>query len=380
MAGDAPQTEIDALLAAAMRGEAGDWSARLDPALGIQRILYHGIAGLIVEQACAAANWPAALIEPVRAQAIAQAMWEIQHKARLAELLVAFAEAGMTALLLKGSALAYDLYAAPAARARGDSDVLVAAIDLAEARRILDRLGFARDSGLSVADDLALQEVWSARDDATWHHIDLHWQLLNAPALAGVLPFDRCADGAITLPRLGPGAMAMRHVATLLHTCIHRAMHITAPYFVDGRTYYGGDRLIWANDIHLLASSLSEAEWDAFAAAAVEQSVAEVALDGLDVARTALGTRVPAHVRSQLGEARGEAASAYLLSAGQARRSWSDLRAIPGLRRKLAYAAARLVPSASFMRSKYPALGDRPLVALYARRMIDLVRRRPAES
>ena len=380
MAGDSPHTEIDALLAAVMRGEAVEWPARLDPALGVERILYHGIAGLIVEQGRAVANWPAALIDPVRAQAIAQAMWEIRHKARLAALLAAFAEAGMTALLLKGSALAYDLYAAPAARARGDSDVLVAAADLAWARRILGQLGFARDSKLAVADDLALQEVWSAPDDTNWHHIDLHWQLLNAPALAGVLPFDRCADGAMALPRLGPGAMGMGHVATLLHTCIHRAMHITAPYFVDGGTYYGGDRLIWANDIHSLAASLSEAEWDAFAAAAVEQGVAEVALNGLDMASTALGTLVPAHVRSQLGEARGEAASTYLLSAGQARRSWSDLRAIPGVRRKLAFAAARLVPPASFMRSKYPAMHDRPLVALYARRMVDLLRHRPAQS
>ena len=377
MAGDAPQTEIDALLAAVMRGEAVEWPASVDPALGVERILYHGIAGLIVEQALAVANWPAALTEPVRAQAIAQAMWEIRHKARLAELLAAFAEAGMTALLLKGSALAYDLYTAPAARARGDSDVLVAAADLAGARRILDQLGFARGLELAVADDLALQEVWGAPDGANWHHIDLHWQLLNAPALAGVLPFDQCVDDAIVLPRIGPGAMAMGHVATLLHTCIHRAMHITAPYFVDGVTYYGGDRLIWANDIRLLAASLSEAEWTVFAAAAVEQGVAEVALNGLDIACTALGTQVPAHVRGQLGEARGEAASAYLLSAGQARRSWSDLRAIPGVRRKLAYAAARILPAASFMRSKYPGMAGRPLAALYVRRMIDLIRRRP---
>ena len=380
MAGDTPHTEIDGLLATVMRGAVVEWPARLDPALGVERILYHGIAGLIVEQARAAAHWPAALIEPVRAQAIAQAMWEIRHKARLAELLAAFAGAGMTALLLKGSALAYDLYAAPAARARGDSDVLVAADVLAGARCILGQLGFARDPEPAVADDLALQEAWSAPDGTNWHHIDLHWQLLNAPALAEVLPFDQCADGGMALPRLGPGALAMGHVATLLHTCIHRAMHITAPYFVDGRTYYGGDRLIWANDIHLLAASLSDAEWDIFAAAAVEQGVAEVALNGLDMASTALGTQVPEHVRSQLGEARGEEASAYLLSAGQARRSWSDLRAIPGVRRKLAFAAARLVPPASFMRSKYPDMGDRPLVALYARRMINLLRRRPAQS
>ena len=376
MTGNAPHVGIDALLAATLRGVAVDWPTRLDPQRVVERILYHGIAGLIVAQADAVSTWPATLIEAVRAQAIAQAMWEIQHKARLAQLLAAMDAAGVAALLLKGSALAYDLYAAPAARSRGDSDVLVAASDLAEARRTLKQLGFKRDVGAAVADDLALQEVWSASDGPNWHHIDLHWQLLNAPALAGVLPFDQCAAGAIALPRLGLGAMAMRHVVILLHTCIHRAMHITAPYFVDGVTYYGGDRLIWANDIHLLAESLSELQWDEFADAAVEQGVAEVALNGLDVASEALGTLVPPRVREQLGQARGEAASAYLLSAGQARRSWSDLRAFPGVRRKLAYAAARALPPASFMRGKYPTMTDSPLVALHARRMIDLLRKR----
>ena len=375
----ADETAIDELLAAALRGETSAWPEAWPPALGIERVLYHGIAGLIAERGREVADWPSDLTEPVRAQAIAQAMWEMRHKPLLADLLAAFAEAGISALLLKGSALAYDLYPAPAARSRGDSDVLVAPADLEQARLVLGRLGFVRASDDDIAvDGLALQEVWSAPGDGgAWHHIDLHWQLLNAPALARVMSFDVCAEAPLALPRLSPVAIAMSRVATLVHTSIHRAMHITSPYFVDGVTYYGGDRLIWANDIDLLAGALCDEEWRAFSALAVRQGVAAVSLDGLRMAQRSLGTEIPRPVLDALGAAGDEPASAYLLGSGQAERAWRDLRAIRGLTRKLAYLAARALPSASFMRAKYPELERSPLALLHARRMVDLIRPRP---
>ena len=377
MAGDGPQNKIDALLAAVLRRETPAWPTDGEPALAVERILYHGIAGLIIERARDLPAWPSEVMAPVHDQAIAQAMWEMRHKPLLAGLLAALADAGVVALLLKGSALAYDLYPEPSARSRGDSDILIAPDDLAETRRLLGQLGFKLAENDVAGDDLALQEVWIA-PGAMPHHIDLHWQLLNAPALAGVMAFDDCAADPLALPRLGPRAMAMNRVATLLHTCVHRAMHITTPYFVDGVTYHGGDRLIWANDIALLASALSEAEWAGFVSTTLGQGVAAVALDGLDIANRRLGAQIPPEVRQCLGEAKREAASDYLLRSGQAGRSWSDLRSIPGFRGKIAYATGRTLPSASFMRSKYPDMVARPLVALYARRVIELLRPRPS--
>ena len=190
MAGDGQPNEMDALLAAVLRGEAPAWPAGGEAALAVERILYHGIAGLITAQAHELASWPSEVMAPVREQAIAQAMWEMRHKPLLSGLLTALADAGITALLLKGSALAYDLYPEPSARSRGDSDVLIAPGDLADARRVLARLGFDRGSDETASDDLALQETWSITGErGLQHHIDLHWQLLNAPALAGVMEF-----------------------------------------------------------------------------------------------------------------------------------------------------------------------------------------------
>ena len=369
------------LLAAALRGEAPAWPHEADPEHAVERILYHGIAGLIAENAADLTDWPAEVMAPARNQAIAQAMWEIRHKQLLTRLLGAFAKAGITPLLLKGSALAYDLYLAPAARARGDSDLLIAADDLEQARQVLADSGFERGSRELESDELSLQEVWSMTTETNLRHdIDLHWQLLNAPALAGIMQFDDCKANLLRLPKLGPEAVTMSRVWTLLHTCIHRAMHITSPYFVDGLTYYGGDRLIWVKDIDLLSAALSDSEWDAFAASAVRLGVGAVALNGLEMAHRALGTTIPKRVYATLTPVRREPASTYLLTAGQMRRSWADLRATAGWKQKLAYASSRALPSHQFLRSKYPTMNNRPIFALHARRMIELILPRPAST
>lgn len=380
------ERKIDHMLASALRSEAAlwpnDWNRSAEAARVVGRIAYHGIAGLIADRAQHLEKWPDAVLHPVRTQAIALAMWELRHKAVLEILLSAFADEKIVALLLKGTALAYDLYPSAATRARGDSDLLVAPTDLNAARSILAQLGYRcqpLDGG--VADDLTLQEVWSQTwDGGTEHHIDLHWQLLNAPSLRGVLKFSHCASRPIALPRLSADALSMNRVLTLAHTCIHRAMHITSPYFVDGVTYYGGDRLIWANDIHLLAGALSAAEWRDFISLASTQGVAAVCLNGLKTAQRSLATRIPDLVSQALGAVGPEPASAYLLDSHQMGRAWKDLLAIRGWRRKLAYLRSRALPSRAFVRGKYPAMARMPLGLLYACRMVDLIRTRPGQS
>ena len=247
---------------------------------------------------------------------------------------------------------------------------------------MLDRLGYrCQPLEEGISDDLALQEIWTIRPgDGAEHDIDLHWQLLNAPALRGVLEFADCSTEPITLPRLCSDALSMNRVLTLIHTCVHRAMHFTSPYFVDGETYYGGDRLIWVMDIHLLASSLSEPDWRRFAEMASTQGVAAVCLDGLKTSRRLLATEIPGWVIDELGTAENETASAYLLNSQQMGRAWKDMVAMRGWRRKLAYMSSRILPSPSFVRAKYPKMARMPLGLLYARRMVDLVRTRPGRN
>jgi len=380
------ETVIDGLLAAALRGESVFFPTALAE-LGhseavIARINYHGVAGLLCHDSGVMTGWPSEVTTHIRHTAVAQTMWELRHRDLLRILLGQMAGADIPAIVLKGTATAYDLYASPAMRARGDSDLLVDPGDLDRARQILAQYGYERsDSEDAASNEFSLQEVWSRTCDADMdHHIDLHWQLLNSPALARHFPFAECAREKLALPHLGPHAWAMDRVRTLLHTCIHRAINFSSPYFVDGRTYYGGDRLIWLNDIRLLARSFSPAQWTAFCHLAGALGYAAVCLDGLGASRRSLGTPVPASVHATLlrsGSAHGPAA--YLRSR-QLGRAWRDLLSVPGLRSKLAYLRFRSLPSRSFMYDKYPRLAGLPLPLLYARRLADLVRARPTHS
>ena len=373
---------IDTLLAASLRGEPASDLGRADADAMLERITYHGIAGLLRDAPGAMAGWPQEISQRVSKEAVGQAMWELRHRHLLNDLLAGLASAKVVTLLLKGTALAYDLYPSPATRARGDSDLLIDPSALATARRVFEQLGFER-VGVDGehADRFALQEVWSQTcDGAMGHHIDLHWQTLKCPALSDILPVGECIAHRIALPRLGPDAMGLDRVRTLIHTCIHRMLNFTSPYFVGEQTYYGGDRLIWLNDIDLLARALSDAEWRSFVRLAIGAGVAAACLDGLLTTQRHLATPVPACVGEALGAASTRSRAAVYLRARQFGRAWQDLRAIRGVGRKYEYRLARALPSAAFVRDKFPLHAGLPLPLLYARRVFDLFRARPAQS
>ena len=354
------------------------WQCAAAESALVERALYHGIAGLLIEYR--PLGWPPDVVERLRDQALAQAMWEMRHKIVVSQLLTELARERITAIILKGTAFAYDLYPTPATRARGDTDILVDRGDLTRTRLTLAAFGFhLYQDCIGQSDDLRLQETWHfTSTDGTGHDIDLHWQAMNSLALSNALTFADCAANARTLPLLSDKALTMERTTALIHACMHRAGHLTSPYFVDGVTYYGGDRLIWANDIHLLAGALSASEWEVFSANTHERGLAAVGLDGLNFARKSLATVIPADVMEGLAATKPRStASTYLLGSGQAARAFQDFKAAGGLSGKMRYLFQRTLPPARFMRAKYPRMSKRPLALLYIRRVIDLLRERP---
>ncbi len=379
-----PETAaIDNLLARTLAGELSPWPTTwqqpADQQQLMERVNYHGIAGLLFEQPTRLIGWPEQVFAALREQSIARTMWEMRHRIVLGELLDAFSQAAIKPLILKGSAFAYDLYATPASRARGDSDLFIAVQDLSRSREVLAGLGYQLLSDQhEQLEDLSLQELWElSMPDGSCHDIDLHWQALNSLALQNVFDFSDCAAQPLPLPRLHPAAQGLDRPRALLHACLHRAQHISTPYHVDGVTHYGGDRLIWAHDFHLLANSLSPDEWQQLCQLAISSGTAGVCLNGLEIARDRLGTALPVQVIELIRAVPSEPATGYLLGGRQVRRALLDLRAIPGVRRKLRFIRLRLFPSARFLREKYPRMHHAPLLLLHLRRLLDFVRRRP---
>lgn len=375
-----PEPSIEAELAAVLRGEARPWQAAWDRREAIDAVgdaaVYHGVAGLLYAQPAKLRSWPGPLVERLGDHARAQAMWELRHRQLLIELIAALDEAGVRALLMKGTAVAYDLYSEPAARSRGDTDLLVAARDAAAAKAVLAKLGYVGGVLGGVRAEFALQQPWTwTSPDGSRHSIDLHWQVMNAPSLKDLLPFAECYADARPLPRLSPEARTMDRVRLLIHTCLHRAMHCNTPYFVDGVPYFDSGRLIWSYDMHLLAEMFDEEQWRLLGALARDMGVSRPCLDGLRAARASLGTDVPADAMERLEAASGkDRKSSYFVRSRALARVMQDVWAFPGLSVKLRYARARILPDPRFIRAKYPRMARLPLTILYARRLAELVR------
>lgn len=355
-------TEAEALrnmLAAALRG--GPFSD--DPA-SCAAAEYHGLGPLILARSQAGG---------LMVQARARAMWELRHKHIVTRLLAAFDAAGVRALIIKGTALAYDLYDDAARRPRGDTDILVAPADLATARAVLAAQGFAPGLGEDAPEGF-LQEVWQIvpPGGGAAHDIDLHWQAFNSVTLADLIPVDEAMAEAMPLPRLSPQALALSRGQSLLHACAHRAKHIHSPYFVGGEAHYGGDRLIWLCDIDRLARALTAAEWALLATRAEARGIAPVCVQAFDEAAQLLDTPLPGEVMARLRAASGGPLTQYLLGKGRMGRAVSDLRA-SGMRTWRPFLRTRLFPPAQVVLNQYP--GSRlPVPVLYLRRMLRFLR------
>ena len=167
----------------------------------------------------------------------------------------------------------------------------------------------------------------------------------------------------------------MDRVRLQIHTCLHRTMHCNTPYFVEGQAFHDSGRLIWSYDIRLLAEALDDDEWQRLIGLAAEGGVSRVCLEGLQTAIADLGAAIPGHVLSSLGQSSaGDRNSLYFVRSRSVGRAWQDIRAFPGLRPKLRYALARIVPDPRFVRAKYPGLANSSLPLLYAKRLLALVR------
>ena len=147
--------------------------------------------------------------------------------------------------------MAYAIYPEAALRPRGDTDVLIAEDDEPRARRVLERLGY--DQEPEISGRLVTSQFHYTRADRTGirHACDVHVKIVNAQAYANCLSYEELRREAVCLPRLDHEALGPSAIHSLLIACEHRTAH-----------HYDDPTVLWLFDIHLLAGSLSDAEWE----------------------------------------------------------------------------------------------------------------------
>ena len=343
-----------------------DFEARLR-----ERSLYHGVQTLLHERLTEDAGWPPQLRDEFHGFAIGRTMWELRHQEVVTRALNVLAQRDIHAVLIKGSALAYTHYANPTERTRGDTDIIIPADSQDDATQALAREGFKCVGPITnEAVSIHSRHSWVG-PDGDEHQLELHSRISLSQFVSRNLPYDQILRNAVPVAGLGPAALAHDPIDALLITCYHRTTHKHIPYYVDGKAYLGGNRLIWLYDIHLLTRSYTNDHWQAVIERATHRSLCAVTLEGLDLAHTCFGSSLPGYVREELlSGADNDHTNAYA-AAAPIKQQWLDVLAIEGARRKLSYLKDAAFPSSAYMRSKYPNARLSWLPWLYLQRASD---------
>jgi hypothetical protein len=246
--------------------------------------------------------------------------------------------------LIKGAALAYTHYDRPELRPRIDVDLMIP-VDAREAvARTLAALGYRRP--LEIDGDVAIGQFHFVQRDRHGydHALDVHWRVSNVRAFADVVTYDELAGEAVSLPALGPHALAPSAVHALLIACVHRIAH-----------HNDTSNLLWLYDVHLIAHALTQKERDAFVALAVSRRMRAVCVRTLTLAQEAFGG-IDREWIAALSPADdpGEPSAAFvggglrqvdILKSDLAATAWTS---------RLRLLREHLVPSASYMRQRFP--------------------------
>jgi hypothetical protein len=337
-------------LRAALAGEKGQWPSDLTDG-EVAALVQHGVAPL------AYASGP---VPALRGEALRAAAAEPLRLRDLGEVLEALASRGVTALILKGTALAYDVYAEPEHRPRGDTDLLIAKDDLETTRSVLAELGY--DERMTSGDEHGVRQAAFTRADAFGieHVYDVHWSIANSAVFADALSFEELRPIARSLPRLGPHAAGLPHAYALLHACMHRIAH-----------HQDSQRLIWLVDIALLRERMTWDEHARFWRLAAERGMVAVCRRSVEAA-DAWTKRQPHHTAEEFLTAeeltRKEASSAFLkdeITYGAVLRA--DLGAL-SWRARLTRLWQLAFPPAAFVQQRFGVQNRLALPWLYVRR------------
>lgn len=341
---------------------------------------FHGVAPLLYYTALAhhtARGWPDGFLADLRALSTQHAIRELFLQRELSSLLGRLHSDQVEALLLKGTPLAYTAYPAPYLRTRSDTDVLIRPEHRRSAHETLRAAGYtahtpwARELG-------SYQQVYSrVLTPGVTHVVDLHWRVNDRQIFARAFSFDELWQRAQPVELLSPYAWAPGPADQLLIAALHRAHHMSTPYFADGVPQYEGNRLLWIYDMHLLSESFSVQHWSRLVTAATDKGLCSVCLDALIATRERFATKIPARVLSELESSPSAEPSSKYLQRGEWKvRLTVDLPAIDSWWGRAKLLTEWLFPPARYMLQKYNTQQTAFLPLLYLRRALGRVFKR----
>lgn len=347
-----------------------DWTSR-DALTAIwSRIEFHGIPVLLHDCAALLTDWPAKMLERIAEEARLIGLWELTHGAAVGKLLAKLETAGIEAVLMKGTALAYSIYDEPAARRRGDSDLLIRPDDRDDARAVLTEAGWYRNDD---PHGITFQEGWL--HDAAGHFVhavDLHWEPSDRAVLQKVLSLEDFFAHKCALPRMGKGAFRADHPLTIIHETINQKWHVAHGYWTENGQVKGARRLTWSVDFDLLASELTDSDWARLTTLCAERGVGPLVAEALHGAQSDLGTPLPEGVLAALkAKPTHSDIAAFFATTDNLTEFWLNLRSARSWGDRFRMVRDRGFPPRGYLIEKYPNNSGWPTPLLQGRLLVE---------
>lgn len=273
-------------------------------------------------------------------------------------------DAGISPLIIKGTALAYLLYDAPHLRPRVDCDVLIPPDSLEPARTAF------RGAGCDTAPNclghyLTHQFTATCSDRLGMQHaFDVHRRVNNSLLVSAALPLEDLVGQAVALPMLGPAARV---------PCPRHALAIACLHLAAGRDY---PRLIWLYDIHLLVLALDDSEVAAFWRWAEASRMVGICRHYIRMSCALMRLELDGKLWAPLfldATAFAVEPSAALLAPEVSYRKlrWLDCRSLPTWKAQARYVQEFLFPPVAHIRERYAleSSGVLAVAAAYGRRL-----------
>jgi hypothetical protein len=286
-----------------------------------------------------------------------EAARDLAQTAALRGVLEQLFDAGVTTLVMKGTALSHSVYPNEV-RPRNDDDLLVPATDFERAAQVLAAAGYTRATQVT---DVAItgQQLFSKRVFGITHHVDLHARPLNPVAFRDLPRFDELWSASVPLAALGRAARAIGPVHALLFACAHRVAHHTPT-----------EDPLWLLDVDRLARVLRAQQWKDFVDAATRARCARICAAELARARDVHGTDIPDEVLHALTRADREPTERHLRPLGPLHVLWLDLRHAHTWADRAAVLKGHLLPPADYMRERFDVRANDSLMAAHTRRWL----------
>jgi hypothetical protein len=353
---------VEQFLCGVLRGEGKSWPSAADTnfySSFLERTHHHGVDALVCHVLKPTDAWnelPDVLKDELLQRSRGAIAIEMARSRDLNSLHEALEQAGLSALLLKGSALAYTHYPDPHLRTRVDTDIFIDSGDIRQVRDTLPGLGYQLRGWAYKS-----HQFNAVKEDFGGGIIkyDVHWRSNNCSTYARVIGYQEAEKESIPVPGLN-GWRTLNPVHTLLLACMHRA----------GSSRHDPDRLIWLYDVHLLVSSMSEQELLSFSARAVSENIQAVCYQAIEKSRRCFATQVPGQVLQILLSPSGPKSIGRRFSNSQLALIFDDLRQMPDLRSKLALLREFLMPPGEYLLGRYGKEGWYWIPPLYFRYLL----------